>query len=381
MVIGVAAVIALMSAGAGTQAQVAKQFESLGSNLLTVSSRSSLFRGVSQSSASSGALTESDVEAIERLSTSVSIIAPEYSTNGTVVYGSNNTQSSIVGITPEYVVVRDWEVETGRFVESLDDTTHAKVVVLGATVAEDLFGSLLANPVGKTVKINRQNYEVIGVMAEKGAGVQNLDSSVLIPLSTAQTRFGGAGNRSLSSILVQAASADNLDYTVNELTAILRANHGLTSTQTADFVVQNQTQMVEMVQATTETFTVLLGAIGSISLLVGGIGIMNIMLVSVTERTREIGIRKAVGARKRDILSQFLVEAVVLSGVGGIIGVIAGYGGAGLISTFMGGLQTVVTAQSVLLALGVSVGIGLFFGIYPANRAATLNPIDALRYE
>jgi len=380
MIIGVAAVIALLAAGAGTQAEVTERFASLGSNLLTISARMSFFRGVAQGASSAG-LSESDVDAIRSLSTSVAVVAPQYSTNGQVVFGSNNTQASVLGVTPEYMVVRDWDVQKGRFIENLDDTTHAKVVVLGSSVAEDLFGSALANPVGKTVKINRQNYEVIGIMAEKGSGVQGLDSSVMIPLSTAQIRFGGAGNRSLSSILVQVVSADKLDYAVNELTAILRASRGLAPSQTADFTIQNQTEMVEMVTEATEIFSVLLGSIGSISLIVGGIGIMNIMLVSVTERTREIGIRKAVGARKRDILSQFLVEAIVLSVVGGSIGILAGYAAAGVVTPLLGGTRAVVTAQSVLMAFGVSVAIGLFFGIYPANHAASLNPIDALRYE
>lgn len=381
MIIGVAAVIALVAAGAGTQAEVAERFASLGSNLLTISARPTFFRGVAQSSASTQALSETDVQAIRRLSTSIAVIAPQYSTNGQVVYGSNNTRASVLGVTPEYRTVRDWTVEQGRFIESLDDSTHAKVVVLGSAVAEDLFGTLAGSPVGKTVKINRQNYLVIGVMTTKGTGVQDLDSSVLIPLSTAQIRFGGAGNRSLSAILVQAVSADKMDYAVSELTTILRASHGLASTQTADFIIQNQTQMVEMVQETAQTFSVLLGSIASISLVVGGIGIMNIMLVSVTERTREIGIRKAVGARRRDILTQFLVEAVVLSVVGGAVGVALGYGGAGVVTPLLGGSRAIVTGQSVVMALGVSVGVGLFFGIYPASRAAGLNPIDALRYE
>lgn len=381
MIIGVAAVIALVAAGAGTQAEVAERFASLGSNLLTISARPTFYRGVAQSSAGTQALSETDVQAIRRLSTSIATIAPQYSTNGQVVYGSNNTRASVLGVTPEYRTVRDWAVEQGRFVESLDDSTHAKVVVLGSAVAEDLFGTLAGSPVGKTVKINRQNYLVIGVMTTKGTGVQDLDSSVLIPLSTAQIRFGGAGNRSLSAILVQAVSADKMDYAVSELTTILRASHGLASTQTADFIIQNQTQMVEMVQETAQTFSVLLGSIASISLVVGGIGIMNIMLVSVTERTREIGIRKAVGARRRDILTQFLVEAVVLSVVGGAMGVALGYGGAGIVTPLLGGSRAIVTGQSVVMALGVSVGVGLFFGIYPASRAAGLNPIDALRYE
>jgi putative ABC transport system permease protein len=387
MIIGVAAVIALVAAGAGTQAEVAEQFESLGSNLLTISPRMPFLRGVAQGGLSAltggGAQTLhlQDIEAIENLGTTVSLVAPTYTTSGQVVYGSHNTQSSVYGVTPEYRVVRDWAIAEGRFIEALDEATHAKVVVLGATVAEELFGNQVASPVGRMVKINRQNYQVVGVMKEKGAGAQDLDSSVWIPLSTAQKRFGGAGNRSVSSIIVQAKSAEVLDDAVAELTAILRASHGLAASQAADFTIQNPTQMVEMVQETAATFSVLLGSIASISLVVGGIGIMNIMLVSVTERTREIGIRKAVGARKRDILAQFLVEAVVLSVVGGVIGVVVGYGAAAVVTPLLGAARAVVTSESVLMALGVSVGVGLFFGIYPANRAASLSPIEALRYE
>jgi putative ABC transport system permease protein len=219
-------------------------------------------------------------------------------------------------------------------------------------------------------------------MASKGVGgFQNLDDQVFIPLSTAQIKFGGAGNTSLEAINVQVVSADKMDQANAELASILRARHGLSGNQTDDFTIQDQTQIVEMVEETAETFTVLLGSIAAISLVVGGIGIMNIMLVSVTERTREIGIRKAVGAKRRDILAQFLAEGVVLSLVGGVVGILAGYGGAQVVTPLIGGTHALVTPQSVLMALSVSIGVGLFFGIYPANRAAGLKPIEALRYE
>ncbi|NLG27480.1 MAG: FtsX-like permease family protein [Chloroflexi bacterium] len=383
MIIGVAAVIALMAAGAGTQAQVASQFESLGSNLLVISSRQFRFRGVSMGQqSSSGGLTEKDVESIEALSAYVATVAPEYSTSGQIVYGSNNTQASVVGVTPAYAIVRDWGTERGRFISALDESTHAKVVVLGADVADELFGDSLANPIGKTVKINRQNYEVVGILEAKGtSSSSSLDGNAYIPLSTAQARFGGAGTTSVTSINVQATSANAMDAADAELTAILRASHGLSSNQSDDFTVQNQTQIVEMVSEMSSTFSTLLSSIASISLIVGGIGIMNIMLVSVTERTREIGIRKSTGARRRDILTQFLVEAIVLSLAGGVVGVLVGFVGAGAVTSLLGGSSAVVTPQSVALALGVSVGVGLFFGIYPANRAAGLSPIEALRYE
>ena len=382
IIIGVGAVIALVAAGAGAQAQVTQRFESLGSNLLVVSPRRAFYRGVSQGASSGRRLTNDDVEAIAALASSVAAIAPEYSANAQVVYGNKNTQTSILGVTPEYLVVRKWEINRGRFINELDVKSQSKVAVLGASVATDLFGTAVTNPLGKYIKINRQNYQVVGITASKGGdSFQNQDDQVFIPLSIAQIRFGGAGNRNLQAINVMAVSADKMDRAQAELSAILRANHGLVTGQSDDFSIQNQTQIVEMVQQTSQTFTTLLGSIAAISLVVGGIGIMNIMLVSVTERTREIGIRKAVGARRKDILAQFLVEAIVIGLVGGVLGVLAGYGAAGLVTPLLGGTSAVVTPQSVIMALTVSIAVGLFFGIYPASRAAALHPIDALRYE
>ena len=383
IIIGVGAVIALVAAGAGTQAQIAEQFESLGSNLLVVRPAAFSFRGMSMGRGSAESLTDGDVEAIARLAGAVSATAPEYSIRSQqVVYRSNNTQTTVLGVTPSYLMVRNWELERGRFIDGLDLTSQAKVVVLGATAAEDLFEEGLVDPLGKMVKINRLNYQVVGILESKGAGgFENLDDQVFIPLSTAQLKFGGAGNTSLGAINVQVTSRDELEWAQAELAAILRARHGLAQGQSDDFTVQNQAQIVDTVQEMMQIFTVLLSSIAAISLLVGGIGVMNIMLVAVTERTREIGIRKAVGARRRDIMAQFLVEAMVLTLLGGLIGVLAGYGGALLITPLLGGLRTVVTPDSVAAALGVSIGVGLFFGLYPANRAAALSPIDALRFE
>ncbi len=383
IIIGVGAVIALVAVGAGAQAQVSEQFESLGSNMLVVSPGAVSFRGISMGGGSAESLTNDDVEAIARLASAASAIAPEYSAWGQqVVYGNKNTQTTVLGVTPVYPTVRNWQVDRGRFIESLDITNQAKVAVLGATVAEELFEGTLVDPLGKRVKINRQNYQIVGLMAAKGVGgFQNLDDQVFIPLSTAQLKFGGAGNTSLGAINVQVVSPDKMAWAQAELAAILRASHGLAQGQADDFTVQDQTQIVETMQDIMSTFTVLLGSIAAISLLVGGIGVMNIMLVSVTERTREIGIRKAVGAKRRDIMAQFLVEAMALAFLGGLIGVLAGYGGAQLVTPLMGGTRAVVTTDSVAMALGVSVAVGLFFGLYPASRAARLNPIDALRFE
>ena len=383
VVIGVGAVIALVAVGQGAQAQVVNQFQSLGSNLLTVSpftnfgfSRGGLQQNVRQ-------LTEADVKAIEGLATAVARVAPEYSANNaTVSYAGQTASPSITGVTADYAPVRNWTVARGRFITPEDNDNLAMVVLLGQQVVEDLFGSTSVNPVGETIRINRQNYEVIGVLKSKGtSGPQNQDDIIYMPLRTAQLKLGGAGTNTVRSINMQVKSPDQMDLAQAQVTAILRTLHGLETGADNDFMVQNQADILSTVEETTGTFTTLLGSIAAISLLVGGIGIMNIMLVSVTERTREIGLRKAVGAKRHDVLIQFLTEAIVLSVLGGLIGVGLGIGGAQLISPLLGSSKALVTPQSVVLALAVSLGIGIFFGFYPANRAAQMNPIDALRYE
>ncbi len=381
IVIGVAAVIALVAVGQGAQAQVLNQFQSLGSNLITVSSQQDFgFRPGGQVQSTSE-LTMADVTAIEALADAVSLVAPVYSSNATVTYGGNTTRVSITGATAAYATVRNQAVDRGRFVTDADNDKIAMVAVLGSGVVEDLFGSASANPVGETIRISRQNYEVIGVLKSKGnSGMGNQDNVIIMPLRTAQLKLGGAGTTTVSTINLQARSDDEMDLAQAEVTAILRTKHGLAASEDDDFQVQNQADLVTSIEETTGTFTTLLGSIAAISLLVGGIGIMNIMLVSVTERTREIGLRKAVGAKRGDILIQFLTEAVVISVLGGMIGVTLGIVGARAISSLLS-TQTLVTGQSVALAVAVSLAIGIFFGFYPANRAAVLNPIDALRYE
>ncbi|MDH7487394.1 MAG: ABC transporter permease [Anaerolineae bacterium] len=383
IVIGVAAVISLVAVGAGAQAQVVSNLQGLGSNLLVVTAGTRFAfsqRGLQQNVR---ALTNADVEAIRKLATAISAVAPEYAANATAVYQGKTTNTSVTGVTAEYDEVRNWKVARGRFISQEDNDNLAMVVVLGQTVVEDLFGSTLVNPVGQTVRINRQNYTVVGVLKSKGGqgGFGNQDNVIFMPLRTAQLKLGGAGNQQVRSINLQARSAEEMDLAQAQVTAILRTLHGLQSGQEDDFMVQNQADIVGVVEETTGTFTTLLGSIAAISLLVGGIGIMNIMLVSVTERTREVGLRKAVGAKRGDILMQFLVEAVVLSVGGGLIGVAVGIGGAQVITPLLGNSEALVTPESVALALAVSLGIGIFFGLYPANRAAALNPIDALRYE
>ena len=382
VVIGVGAVIALVAAGEGARAQVVSQFESLGSNLLTVSPFTSFGFSRSGLQTSSTELAMDDVEAIEALATSVALVAPSYSGNGTMTYAGETTSASITGVTAEYAAVNNWQLTLGRFVTAADNDNLAMVVVLGPSMVEDLFGSQTVNPVGETIRINRQNYQVVGVLESKGStGPMNQDNAVMMPLRTAQLKLGGAGTSEVSSISLQVRSADEMDLAQAQVTAILRARHGLESGANNDFRVQNQSDIVSSVTETSSTFTTLLASIAAISLVVGGIGIMNIMLVSVTERTREVGLRKAVGAKRGDILLQFLAEAVVLSGIGGLMGVGLGIVAAQIITPLLGGTEALVTGESVILALAVSLGIGVFFGLYPANRAARLNPIDALRYE
>ncbi|WP_423223247.1 ABC transporter permease [Candidatus Amarolinea aalborgensis] len=382
VVIGVAAVIALVAVGQGAQAQIVSQFQSLGSNLLTVTAGTNFGFSRNGLQQNTRPLTDKDVEAIRALATSVNLIAPDYSTNATVVYQGKTTNTSVSGVTADYAAVRNWSVERGRFISADDNTNLAMVVILGQTVVENLFGSTLVNPVGEVVRINRQPYEVVGVLKTKGqSGFNNQDNTVFMPLRTAQIKLGGAGTTQVRSISLQVRSAAEMDLAQAEVTAILRTLHGLQTGAENDFTVQNQADILSTVAQTTGTFTTLLGSIAAISLLVGGIGIMNIMLVSVTERTREVGLRKAVGAKRSDILVQFLAEAVVLSITGGAVGVLLGVGGAQLISPLLGNTRALVTPQSIILALAVSLAIGIFFGLYPANRAARLNPIDALRYE
>lgn len=383
VVIGVGAVISLVAVGQGAQAQVVNQFQSLGANLLTVSSAQNYGfsrQGLQQQTRS---LTNADVDAITALATTIKYIAPEYSSNNaTVTYAGKTTNTSISGVTPEYAPVRNWTLSGGRFISAEDNANLATVVVLGQQVVKDLFGSATANPVGEVVRINRQNYEVIGVLNAKGQnGPSNQDAVAFMPLRTAQLKLGGAGTNTLRTISLQVRSADEMDLAQAQVRGILRALHGLQASAADDFQIQNQADILSSVSQATGTFTTLLGSIAAISLLVGGIGIMNIMLVSVTERTREVGLRKAVGAKRNDILLQFLAEAMVLSVIGGALGVACGVGGAQLITPLLGGTKALVTPQSVGLALAVSLAIGIFFGLYPANRAARLNPIDALRYE
>jgi len=393
VVIGVAAVIALLSIGEGAQASITDQITSVGTNLLFVSPGAASHRGpVQGASGSAVTLTYADAEAIADPGNvpDAAVVAPVYGKSTQIIFGDTNVNGSVTGVTAEYQEAFELEVASGDFIDEKDVDKRANVAVLGYQAAQDLFGGF--DPIGQKIKValtgengGRVSLTVIGVLEEEGDSMLNsTDDTVFTPISTAQTKiFNGRNERGelvVTRVNVVAASEDQTTPVQDQIEVLLRSRHDLGSDEDADFNVMNQSDMLEMASEITGILTVFLGAIAGISLLVGGIGIMNIMLVSVTERTREIGLRKAVGARKADILTQFLMEAVVLSLLGGLLGILLGVGLAQLVD-MTGLMDSVVTLNSVLLAVGFSFAIGLFFGIYPANQAAKLNPIEALRYE
>jgi putative ABC transport system permease protein len=387
IIIGVAAVIAMLSIGRGAEQAITSQITSMGTNLLFVRPGSSSQGGVRSAQGSAGTLTLQDAEALAdpNLAPSVVVVAPEASSFGQVVYMSNNINVQISGVTPEYETVRNMPVETGEFITAQHVSARSTVAVIGANVSASLFEG--EDPLDKSIRISGVNFRVIGVLEAKGGtGFGITDDRILVPLTTLQTRLSGAarfrGASTIQTINVQIQSQKVSDQAVEEIGAILRERHDILYED--DFSITSQEDTIQAATQITDILTVFLGGIAAISLLVGGIGIMNIMLVSVTERTREIGIRKAVGARKRDILAQFLTEAILLSVAGGIGGILVGYGISRLITGINFGatqISAVVSADSVLLATIFSLAVGLFFGIYPAQRAADLNPIEALRYE
>lgn len=379
IVIGIGSVIALISLGQSGQKSIEAQIESLGSNLLTVTPGAQSTGGVRGSAGTGSSLTNADAEAISSSTqiTTIKSVSPEVSTRAQIVAGANNTNTQIMGVTAKYADVRKIAMEAGSFISEQDVKNMNKVAVLGPQVALDLFDDTSA--IGKTIRIDSTSLRVIGITAPKGGtGFMNQDDMVFAPLTVVQRQI--AGITSLTTISLEAANPEIMQQAQNEVGYFLLARHKLDDPSEADFSIISQKDILNTVSQTTATFTALLGGIAAISLLVGGIGIMNIMLVTVIERTREIGLRKALGANKRVVVVQFLIEAVVLTFAGGILGILLGVGISFLASSVLG-LPFTVSISSLLLAFGVSGATGIIFGWYPAQKAAGLQPIEALRYE
>ena len=385
ILIGVGSVIVLVAVGNGSSVAVQKQIEGLGTNTLVVFRQRGGFgpggggRATNGTQSSVSQLTNKDVTALDDKTQApdLSLVAPVVNASVTATFsGATYSPSQFVGTTADYLNIRDYQVASGAALTSEDVTNRDRVAVIGQTVQQNLFGT--QNPVGTTVQFNGIDFQIIGVLAPKGSnGAQDQDDVVIAPITAVEDTLVGA-NSPLSNITIEARSRSAMAAAADEVTTVLLGTHHITDPTQADFQVLNQATLLATSNSTNHVFTVLLGAVAAISLLVGGIGVMNIMLVTVTERTREIGIRKAIGARRSDILGQFLVEAMMLTFLGGLIGVVAGLIG----SRFkIVGVTPVVAPYSVALAFGVALAVGLFFGLYPANRAATLRPIEALRHE
>jgi putative ABC transport system permease protein len=381
IIIGVGAVIAMVAVGSGASQQISAQIASMGSNLLIILPGSSTSGGVRMGAGSQPTLSLSDSDAILKECPAVEDVAPTLGGAAQVVFGNLNWSTVVTGTSPGMLIVRDWALDSGRPFTDQDVKSATKVALIGQTVVDNLFGE--QNPVGQTIRIKNVPFTVIGVLASKGQSAtgQDQDDVIYIPITTSQKKlFGTQFPGMVRVIMIKAKSAEDLPVAEQQINELLRQRHHLGQKQENDFTVRNLTQLMQAAEQSTQVMTLLLGAIASVSLLVGGIGIMNIMLVSVTERTREIGIRMAIGAKTWDIRLQFIVEALTLSLIGGIIGIITGVS-ASIILSSISGWPTVVSVLSILLAFSFSGFIGIFFGFYPAYKASLLNPIDALRYE
>ena len=378
IIIGVGAVIAMMAVGEGAQFSIKQQIASLGTNVLLIFPGSTNQGGVRAGMGSVTSMTADDLTAIQTQCPSVGMASPVITSGGQLVYGEQNWGTRVTGSNPDYFSIRSWPLSMGQPFSDADVRSATKVCVLGQTVVDNLFKG--SDPVGAVIRIKKMPFKVVGVLSPKGQSAQGQDQDdiVIAPYTTVQKKMMGVTY--LGIIMVSAVSEQAMGDAQNQITELLRIRHKTQPWEDADFTIRSQTEIANAASATTKVLTVLLASIASISLLVGGIGIMNIMLVSVTERTREIGIRMSIGARGKDILYQFLVEAVVLSMAGGLIGVLMGVGSSDLISS-LAGWPTLVQPESVGLAFLFAAAVGIFFGFYPARKAAMLNPIDALRYE
>lgn len=380
MVIGVAAVVLMMSIGQGAQYAIKQSIAAMGSNLFVLLSGSSSAGGVRSGGGGNLTLKVSDAEAIAELP-GVQAVAPIHPGSAQVVYGPNNWNTSVIGTTPGYLDARSWPVISGNAFTDSDVRSATRVALIGKTAADNLFGD--EDPVGKTFRIRQSPFVVLGTLAVKGQGMdgRDQDDTILIPLTTAQRQvFGSQFPGSVRMVMVQTTTQEIMPAVEKSMTELLRQRHRIREGMDNDFFLRNLTAAADSAAESTRIMSLLLGAIASVSLLVGGIGIMNIMLVSVTERTREIGIRMAIGARERDILLQFLLEAIIISVLGCSIGLLIGIGGALLVNTLTG-TMVIISGSSVLVAFGVAATVGIFFGFYPARKAARLDPIEALRYQ
>ena len=378
IVIGVGAVIVMVAVGQGAQSQIERQIQGLGTNLIVVTAGSSAQGGVSQGAGTMNRLTVDDAELLKAQGTLLAGVSPVVRTRTQVIGGAGNWRTSVNGVSTDYLTIRDWQLADGASFGDDDVRARRRVAVLGATVAGNLFPD--GNAVGAQVQLGRSPFTVIGVLAARGQTATGTDEDdvVLVPYTTAEERL--SGRTFLAQILTSTGSPDQIPAAMQEVTTLMREAHELGGNMPDDFTVRDQTAIAAAATSTTSVMTGLLAAIASISLVVGGIGIMNIMLVSVTERTREIGIRMAIGARGSDVLTQFLVESIVMSLLGGVVGLAVGFGGAALLAHFTG-WSVATPLSAVFLAVGFSAAVGVFFGFYPARKAAGMNPIQALRYE